>query len=61
MSNVMRPKTFKARAWMIAGIHDLAHGKDISDGEWLRRVVYDALAKEGYTPETYAETSNTNN
>jgi hypothetical protein len=50
---VMKPKTFKARSWMLAGIREIAHGKRVSEGEWLRRVVLDALLKEGYDPQSY--------
>jgi hypothetical protein len=53
MDNTMKPKTFKAKPWMIAGIHKLAHQEDISDGEWLRRIVLEALIREGYTPDMY--------
>lgn len=49
----MKPKTFKAKTWMLTGIHHLAHDQDITDGEWVRRAVMDALTKQGYTPDTY--------
>lgn len=56
--NQMKPKTFKAKPWMIAGIHKMAHDQDISDGEWLRRVILEALVKQGYKPEHYFTPNN---
>lgn len=58
--NKMRPKTFKARPWMIAAIHASAHQQDISDGEWLRRTILDALVRQGYNPDDYFNAQNTN-
>ncbi|MDQ0907779.1 hypothetical protein QFZ22_003764 [Streptomyces canus] len=50
-------KTFKCDPWIAAGIHQMAHARDISDGEWVRRVLTDALIKAGVTPETYYTTN----
>lgn len=46
----MVPKTFKAKRWMVAAIHSLAHAEDITDGEWLRQTVLKALVEKGYDP-----------
>lgn len=58
--NTMKPKTFKAQAWLIAGIHEKAHELDISDGEWIRRVVLKALLAEGYDPQSFFHNTDDN-
>jgi hypothetical protein len=53
MSKVTRG--FRAERWVAAGINHLAMNKGVTDSEWLRRVVTEALAAEGYTLSTYYE------
>ncbi|MGC5562827.1 hypothetical protein ACPYPG_08290 [Streptomyces sp. FR-108] len=53
MSDTKANRSFRCDKWMSAGIHELAHRKDISDSEWLRRAVIDALSREGYNPSDY--------
>jgi len=53
MSKVTRG--FRAERWVAANINYAARDAGLSDSEWLRKVVVQALAAEGYDAKYYLD------
>lgn len=52
-------KTFRCEKWLAAAIHKRAHSLDISDGEWVCRVLAAELMRTGGIPFDDTQTSTT--
>lgn len=59
MALPMATKTFKCPRWVAAGVNENATREGISDGEWIRRKLIEALETEGFTAEDYDFFTNT--